>query len=272
MVGRFTIMEARELTPDDLFTSGMVALTNAVDYGELLMEHVYPADAQSVPLMKQTLVTGLEIKLERTHDLSAVIHAERLRDGRVMITTVPLLYGSYTATRGPGTFSLEPPFELNLAAGWPLFKETTRRNAETQYASYRERVSPNRQSEAAAGLAPTPPPAAANELIRVEPAQAATAAGRRGHAAAGACYRRRRRHRNRPRPTRRRRERPRLRRPAPALRSWSRKPRRLRWRRRGGRKIARRAAGRTNHASGSGSGIARRASCCCIAHAHGPTG
>src|SRR4051812_47402621 len=61
VIGRFNLMEARELTPDDLVTSGMVALTNAVDHGELLLEHVYPADAQSLPLMKQTLVTGLEI-------------------------------------------------------------------------------------------------------------------------------------------------------------------------------------------------------------------
>jgi hypothetical protein len=169
VIGRFNIMEARELTPNDIFVSGMVALTSAVDHGELLMEHVYPADPQALPLMKQTLVMGLEIKLERTHDLSAVIHAERLSDGRMLITTMPLLYGSYTVTRGPGTFTLEPPLDLNLAAGWPLFKEATRKSAETQYASYRDRVTP-KSAEAAAGLAPTPPPPATNELIRVEPA------------------------------------------------------------------------------------------------------
>jgi hypothetical protein len=170
VIGRFNIMEARELTPNDVFTSGMVALTAAVDHGELLLEHVYPADPQALPLMKQTLVMGLEIKLERTHDLSAVIHAERLSDGRVLITAMPLLYGSYTVTRGSGTFTLEPPLDLNLGAGWPLFKEMSRKSAETQYASYRDKVAPNRQNEAVAGLAPTPPPPAANELIRVEPA------------------------------------------------------------------------------------------------------
>jgi hypothetical protein len=169
VVGRFNIMEAHELTPNDIFMTGMVALTNAVDHGELLMEHVYPADPQALPLMKQTLGTGLEIKLERTHDLSAIIHAERLADGRVMITTMPLLYGSYTVTRGPGTFTLEPPLDLNLAAGWPLFKDGARKNAETQYASYRDRTAP-KTNDSVAGIAPTPPPPAANELIRVEPA------------------------------------------------------------------------------------------------------
>ena len=168
--GRFTIMEARELTPNDVFLSGMIALTSAVDFGELLMEHVYPADPQSLPLMKQTLATGLEIRLERTHDLAAVIHAERLADGRVMITAVPLLYGSYTAARGPGTFTLEPPLDLNLEAGWPIYKDNARKSAEARYTTYREQVAPNRNAQAVAGLAPTPPPAPANELIRVEPA------------------------------------------------------------------------------------------------------
>ncbi len=168
VVGRFHIMEARELTPNDVFTSGMIALTGAVDHGETLLEHVYPSDPVALPLMRQMLVTGLEIKLERTHDLSAMIHAERLSDGRIMITAMPLLYGSYTVMRGAGTFTLEPPLEMNLKAGWPLFKDSARVAAETRY---RERVAPSRPTTVVAGLAPTPPPAAENSLIRVEPAQ-----------------------------------------------------------------------------------------------------
>ena len=170
VTGRFTIMDARELTPDDVFLSGMIALTAAVDHGEVLVEHLYPADPQSIPLMKQTLTTGLEVKLERTHDLAAVIHAERLSDGRIIITAVPLLYGSYTAARGPGTFTLEPPLDLNLAGGWPIYKDNARKNAEARYASYRDQVAPKTNNPAVAGLAPTPPPPAADELIRVEPA------------------------------------------------------------------------------------------------------
>jgi hypothetical protein len=145
-------------------------LSSATDYGELLMEHVYPADPQSLPLMKQTLAMGLEIRLERTHDLAAVIHADRLADGRVMITAVPLLYGSYTAARGPGTFTLEPPLDLNLEPGFPLYKENARKSAEARFANYREQNAPARNTPGVAGLSPTPPPAPANELIRVEPA------------------------------------------------------------------------------------------------------
>ncbi len=179
VVGRFTIMEARELGPNDLFTTGMVALGGAVDYGEVLLEHVYPADAQSVPLMQETLATGLEMKLERAHDLSAIIHAEHLSDGRLLLTAVPLLYGSYTVTQGRGMFSLEPPYDLNMAAGWPIFKSEGRRAAEAKFASYRERYAPAVPGISIPGVGPSATPVATNELVRVEtavPVQTPTAA------------------------------------------------------------------------------------------------
>src|SRR6266702_1745200 len=140
VIGRYTVIAVRELGPEDVFPSGMAALTGAVDSGELLMEHVYPANPEALPLMKQTLTVGLQVKLERSHDISAVIHAERLIDGRILITTVPLLYGSYTVTRGLGTFRLEPPLSLNLAAGWPLFKTQERAKIDQHYADYRQKI------------------------------------------------------------------------------------------------------------------------------------
>ena len=177
VVGRYVIMEARELSSSDLFTSGMVALTNSIENPELLMEHLYPATPPTVPLIKQTLTTGLELKLDRAHDLSAVIHVERFNDGRIMLTTVPLLYGTYTVMRGTGTFSLEPPLSLNLEAGWPLYKEQARLRGEMHYAQFKEsRGQPQAPAQVAIpGLVPsgTPPPAE-NQLIRVEAAKAVT--------------------------------------------------------------------------------------------------
>src|SRR6058998_3105818 len=63
VVGRYRIIATRELGPGDVFTSGMVALTNAIDNGQLVMEHLYPAKPEAVRLMKQTLTVGLEVKL-----------------------------------------------------------------------------------------------------------------------------------------------------------------------------------------------------------------
>ncbi len=171
VVGRYDIMEARELGPGDLITSGMVALTRAVDRGELLMEHVYPGDASDIPLMQQTLVTGLEIKLERTHDLSAIFHAERLADGRLLITTIPLLYGNYTVTHGTATFSLEPPNDLNFAAGWPLFKDPQRRKAEIHYTTHLAGAPPSSGGTVPiAGITTAANLSNTNELVRVEQA------------------------------------------------------------------------------------------------------
>jgi hypothetical protein len=171
VVGRYTIIAVRELGPNDVFPSGMAALTAAVDSGEVLMEHVYPAKPEAVRLMKQTLTVGLEVKLERTHDISAVIHAERLIDGRILVTAVPLLYGSYTVTRGLGTFRLEPPLSLNLVGGWPLFKSQERASIEQHLAENRQKM-----AEAQAGPVPipgasAPPPPARNELVRIEQAR-----------------------------------------------------------------------------------------------------
>ncbi|HEX4697267.1 MAG TPA: hypothetical protein VH254_06305 [Candidatus Udaeobacter sp.] len=172
VVGRYTIIAVRELGPRDVFTSGMVALTNAIDNGQLVMEHVYPAKPEAIPLMKQTLTMGLEVKLERTHDITSVIHAERLLDGRIMITAVPLLYGSYTVTRGLGTFRLEPPLSLNLAAGWPVFKGHERGDIEERYAEYRQKAAIAHGGPISIpgfGSSATPPPAQ-NALVRVEQA------------------------------------------------------------------------------------------------------
>jgi hypothetical protein len=172
VVGRFNIMAARELTPNDVFSPGAVALTRAVEQSELLMEHVFTtADAHDAKLLTPMLAMGMDVTFERSHDLSAVIHVERLPDGRIQITAVPLLYGSYAVTRGTGTFSLEPPASLNLPAGWPLFKETARHTAEVRYDKYREKLPPATSALPIVGLPPAKAAAPAEDaLVRVEAA------------------------------------------------------------------------------------------------------
>src|SRR5947207_3193144 len=171
VVGRFRIIDVHQLGAADVFTSGMVALAAAIDNGEVLLEHVYPADRRDIPLMRQTLAPGLEIKLERSHDISAVIHADKTADGRILITAMSLLYATYTVTRGTGTFSLEPPLDLNLAAGWPIFKREQLRAAEDRFAQLRQHEPAVSGTIAIPGISPsgTPPPSE-NQLVRVEAA------------------------------------------------------------------------------------------------------
>ena len=111
------------------------------------------------------------MKLERTHDISAVIHAERLIDGRILVTTVPLLYGSYTVTRGLGTFRLEPPLSLNLVGGWPLFKSQERTYIEQHLAENRQKMAVAQGGPIAIPGASATPPPAKNELVRIEQAR-----------------------------------------------------------------------------------------------------
>ena len=174
VVGRFNIMDARELTADDAFSPGAVALARAVEQPELLMEHVFTtADEHDAKLLTPRLAMGLDVNFERSHDLSAVIHVERLPDGRIQITAIPLLYGSYAVTRGPGTFSLEPPKELNLEAGWPIFKGQARHLAEVKYDSYREKLAPTTSSLPIVGLPPAKTARPSEDaLVRVEAAVA----------------------------------------------------------------------------------------------------
>ncbi|MBA3962897.1 MAG: hypothetical protein H0X40_13510 [Chthoniobacterales bacterium] len=174
VVGRFNIMGARELTPDDTFDAGAVALARAVDQPELLLEHIFTtADTHDAELLTPRLAMGLDMNFERSHDLSAVIHAERLADGRIQITAIPLLYGSYAVTKGTGTFSLQPPTDLNLEAGWPVVKTADRHVAEVRYDGYREKLAPVSASLPIVGLpvAKTAAPSE-NALVRVESAVA----------------------------------------------------------------------------------------------------
>ncbi len=172
VVGRFNIMAARELTPGDVFNPGAVALTRAVDRPDLLMEHVFTTtDEHDAQQLTPRLAMGMDVNFERSHDLSAVIHVERLPDGRIQITAIPLLYGSYAATKGIGTFSLEPPSDLNLAAGWPIFKGAARQTAEASYDGYREKLAPTSNALPIAGLPTVKTTAPAEDaLVRVEAA------------------------------------------------------------------------------------------------------
>lgn len=122
VIGRFSILDSYELRASDFFPSGIVALAYATDFPSVILEHIYTTPPSNIAPLQRMLMKGLEIKLERTLDLSAVIHAEKLEDGRLKLTVVPLLYGSYALKQGAGSFSLEPPAETNVAAGLPILK------------------------------------------------------------------------------------------------------------------------------------------------------
>ncbi len=137
VTGRFTILDSYELGAGDFVPSGVVTLAVASDYPKLLIEHLYCAPAKVAPVIKRNLQTGMDIELRRTYELTAVLHASKLDDGHLLLTVVPLNYGSYVFKGADGGFSLEPPTELNVAAGFPVIRGDRYKQANDAYVSLR---------------------------------------------------------------------------------------------------------------------------------------
>jgi len=140
VVGSYNILDSYELTDTNFFPSGVVALAQSTEIPQVLLEQVFTADKRVVPVLQRMLLTGLDLRLQRNVDLSALVHIRRLDDGRLQFTAVPLLYGNYAASTGPGTFSLEPPTRLNVAAGLPVLPVSAVAGAEEKLTAYHLRA------------------------------------------------------------------------------------------------------------------------------------
>jgi len=119
-VGTYRVIGTLPLTTKSFCTPGLIALLQAVEQPEILLEQPFTCEDSNLPALKRSLTPGQEIKLEKPLDLSAVVHIDRISESRILLTTMPLLYGSYGSAKGGTSFSLEPPQELNLEAGLPV--------------------------------------------------------------------------------------------------------------------------------------------------------
>lgn len=159
VVGTYNILDSYELTGGDFIGTGVVALAQAKESSRVLLEQVFSSDQKVVPALHRTLLTGLDIDLKRENELSAIIHVERLPDGRLKATAISILYPSYESATASGTFTLDPPQAVNVDAGLPVITARRQEDADKKYAGFRKR----------AGLAETAqevPPQ--NRLMRVE--------------------------------------------------------------------------------------------------------
>jgi len=122
LTGKYVVLKAYELQKSDLFTSGVVVLTQSAAFPQVLAEIIYPTSPENVKELLPLLQPGLEVRLQKTMDLSAIVQVSHATDGRLQVTVVPLLYGNYALKNGVGSFSLEPPEMLNVAAGFPVVR------------------------------------------------------------------------------------------------------------------------------------------------------
>ncbi len=165
VTGRFNILDSHELTGDDFIKSGVVALAQDTNNPGLIIEHLFPAEERMVPALHRSLLTGLDIPIQKTQDLTAITNVEKLPDGRLKVTVIPIHYPSYTASTGPGSFTLDPPTGVNVEAGLPILSKSKIADADERYATYRRKAGLDTTATAEGA-----PPAAANELIRIQPA------------------------------------------------------------------------------------------------------
>ena len=166
VLGTFNILDSFELTGSDYFPSGVAALAVSKDDPRLLIEQIFSSGKRVIPTLHRTLLTGLDIDLKRENELAAIIHIERLKDGRLKLTTVSIMYPSYESAASDGTFTLEPPTMLNVRAGLPVVDATRQNEADAKYEHFRKkaRLTATKKQE------PRPEDAAAAQarLMRVE--------------------------------------------------------------------------------------------------------
>ncbi len=165
LIGSFSVLDSFALSEEDVITSGAVVLAQATDFPGVLVEHLYPSDEAVGSEIQRKMRVGTAIRLKKTLDLAALLHVTKLRDGRLLLTVMPLLYGSYALDDGSSSVSLRPPERLNLAAGWPIVKPVEVDSAETRYNEYLRQHGLSEPSEAVPTLVPTVP------TVGLQPAQ-----------------------------------------------------------------------------------------------------
>jgi hypothetical protein len=152
--GKFEVIEARELTSKDLFPMGTVALLQSVDYPQVIVEHLFPATGPNIEAGRRLLAPGYPFIVEKTNDVTSVLHVERLEDGRMLLTAVPLHYPSYALKGGAGTFASEPPTDLNVEAGLPIWKRAPLNDTLKRFAQLKAQSPPSLDETKTAATGP----------------------------------------------------------------------------------------------------------------------
>ncbi|HTD15358.1 MAG TPA: hypothetical protein VK673_09275, partial [Chthoniobacterales bacterium] len=135
ITGKYTVLDAFPMSENQYFGSGVVALAQSNDVPTIYVEAVFPGPKEQLASMQRVLVTGLGLELRRSFDLTAIVHITNLGGGRLLFTSMPLLYSSYG--QSGSSFQLEPPAALYVKAGLPLVGNNQFEAAETRFAQYR---------------------------------------------------------------------------------------------------------------------------------------
>ncbi|HCN30163.1 MAG TPA: hypothetical protein DIT64_15770 [Verrucomicrobiales bacterium] len=117
LLGSYKVLEVRQLTEGDVFSSGWVLHARASEFEDVDMEFVMPG----LSLADAPCAAGDVIKLDK-RAYASVLHLERLGQDRVCATVVPLAYQTVVFANGK-SHSLTPPELLNIESVWPLTRD-----------------------------------------------------------------------------------------------------------------------------------------------------
>ena len=135
VTGKYTVLDAFPMSENQYFGAGVVALAQSNDVPTIYLEAIFPAPKEQLASMQRVLITGLGLELRRSFDLTAIVHITNLGGGRLLFTSMPLLYSSYG--QGGNSFQLEPPAALFVKSGLPLINNNQFEAAENRFAQYR---------------------------------------------------------------------------------------------------------------------------------------
>lgn len=171
VVGKYDVMEARELAAGDLFPSGVVVLAQSLDSPQVLLEAVFPCKKEVAPVIRASIPAGTNFPLARSRELLVLLHAERLDDGRMQFTAVPLPYGWWQVKPGRAQFQLSSPEELekispklgiDVKPGLPIVRGAALKKATAAYLDHKKKtLASARDDEPAAARGP--------ELVQFDP-------------------------------------------------------------------------------------------------------
>jgi len=119
--GTFRVYQAKKLTEDDLFPSGLVVRGVYQEYPQVVVEYVMPAE--DVPDEHFKIGDDLSIDTDGSSVFASLLHVEKLPDYKICFTLVPLVYGSSYPLGEGRVVKLSPPKVLNIDGSLPITEE-----------------------------------------------------------------------------------------------------------------------------------------------------
>lgn len=128
--GDYQVETVRVFSGQDLLPNGFAvrarALVKPDDFTKpapypVVIEYVFPTSDTAAA---REFHPGDPLAVKKAPNCAAIVHVAKLKEGGeqvVSLTVMPLAYGSYRVGDS-GAIALEPPAELRIATGFPVFK------------------------------------------------------------------------------------------------------------------------------------------------------